>query len=398
MQGQLIQLEKDCGIKWLEFSIGDIFDVGTGSLVDVKTAKKGNIPRISVQTTDNGILGYFDEYLENARYFENFITVNFFGIAFYHHYRASVEMKVHTLKLKEHEFTKQEGVFFSALLNKRFDSLYSYGNQLSSSKIKNDGFKIMLPAITENNETSIAFDFIEKFINMLGAERLATIQGERQSKLSAYLIATGLKDYDLTSDESAALESFETVSWSKFKIEDVLDWQKNISELNPLHLKSLSVSDEKKYPFYGQSTTNNGVIEYRHLVDDVLNNDLGKPTILIHSNNQNTVYLETPFYLKDGHGATSVLQSEHLNKITAKFLIGSIKKVILQKYTYNAKATKIELKGTYIALPINQDGSPNYDYMSLYIAAMQKVVIKNVMDSLDIRIDKTAEILTNDVQ
>lgn len=120
---------------------------------------------------------------------------------------------------------------------------------------------------------------------------------------------------------------------------------------------------------------------------------MGLPTILIHSNNQNTVYLETPFYLKDGHGATSVLQSEDLNKLTAQFLMGSIKKVIFQKYTYNSKATKIELKGTGIILPVNSEGKPNYEYMKLVILAMQKVVIKNLVNELDLRIEKTSEII-----
>lgn len=71
---------------------------------------------------------------------------------------------------------------------------------------------------------------------------------------------------------------------------------------------------------------NNGIISYLSLADKVLNNPNGKPTILIHSNNQNIVYLETPFYLKDGHGATSVLQSEFLNEKIALYLMTSIKK------------------------------------------------------------------------
>jgi len=60
------------------------------------------------------------------------------------------------------------------------------------------------------------------------------------------------------------------IAWGEFRIEDVLEWQRNISELNPLYLDALSVSDEKKYPFYGQATANNGIIEYRHLEDVVL--------------------------------------------------------------------------------------------------------------------------------
>ena len=226
---------------------------------------------------------------------------------------------------------------------------------------------------------------MEKFVATLHAERVAT--------LHAYLMATGLNDYTLTDDEHDALDSLDAVAWGQFKIEDVLVWQRNISELNPLHLDSLTVSAEKKYPFYGQATTNNGIIEYRHLNDDVLNNKLGKPTILIHSNNQNTVYLDSPFYLKDGHGATSVLQSEHLNKMTAQFLMGSIKKVILQKYSYNAKATKIELKNTVINLPIKSDNTPDYDCMTLFVIAMQKVVIKNVVDHFDMRLEATSKII-----
>jgi hypothetical protein len=209
-------------------------------------------------------------------------------------------------------------------------------------------------------------------------------------KEDTYFAATGLKDYKLTHAEQAALDRLDSVAWGTFKIEDVLVWQRNISELNPLHLDSLTVSEEKKYPFYGQATTNNGIIEYRHLKDEVLNNKLGKATILIHSNNQNTVFLDTPFYLKDGHGATSVLQSEHLNKITAQFFMASIKKVILQKYTYNSKATKIELKNSDINLPVKSDNTPNYEYMTLVISAMQKVVIKKVVDYLDLRIEKLA--------
>ncbi len=377
-------------VEWGEFKIGDLFEIGTGSLVDIKSANEGKTPRISVQTTDNGILGYFDESIENVRYFENFISVNFFGISYYHPYRASVEMKVHTLKLKNRDFINSEGIFISAMINKRFDGLFSYGSQLSSSKLKNDDFKIQLP--TKNGK--IDFEFMESFIAELEAERVIELEAEKIAELEAYLIATGLKDYTLTVEEQQALDDFENhkIIWREFRIEDVLIWQQKITELNPLHLDSLTLTDEKKYPFYGQATVNNGIIEYRHLVDDVLNNKKGKSTILIHSNNQNTVYLETPFYLKDGHGATSVLQSDYLNKLNTLFFISSIKKVILNKYSYNAKATKIELKNTLIYLPV-QNTKPDYSIMETLISAIQKLVIKEVVLYADRKIAATKKVI-----
>lgn len=106
------------------------------------------------------------------------------------------------------------------------------------------------------------------------------------------------------------------------------------------------------------------------MTKNVLNNEFGKPTILIHSNNQNIVFLETPFYLKDGHGATSVLQCEKLNRVNQMFIIASIDKVIKRKYSYNNKATKIELKNTVIKLPI-KNGKVDFEFMENYISELE---------------------------
>ena len=149
----------------------------------------------------------------------------------------------------------------------------------------------------------------------------------------------------------------------------MLQWQPQ-KEIDPLKLKELKDETEQTYPFYGQATTNNGIISFNQLTNTVLNNVDGKPTILIHSNNQNIVYLETPFYLKDGHGATSVLQSEYLNKVNQMFIVASIDKVIKAKYSYNNKATKIELKNSIINLPIKK-GKVDFEFMNSFIAELE---------------------------
>lgn len=161
------------------------------------------------------------------------------------------------------------------------------------------------------------------------------------------------------------------VKYKEYRIEEVLTWQSQ-KEIDPLKIPELTEKSETVYPFYGQATLNNGIISYLSLSDSVLNNPEGKPTILIHSNNQNIVYLETPFYLKDGHGATSVLQSEFLNEKIALYLISCIKKVILKKFSYNEKATKIALKNTYIQLPIDDNEEIDYAYMERVISNIEE--------------------------
>ena len=161
------------------------------------------------------------------------------------------------------------------------------------------------------------------------------------------------------------------VNFKEYRIEDVLTWQPQ-KEIDPLKIPDLTVQSNVVYPFYGQATLNNGIISYLSITERVLNNPEGKPTILIHSNNQNVVYLETPFYLKDGHGATSVLQSEFLNEKIALYLMTSIKKVITKKFSYNEKATKIALKNTYIQLPVDDNEKIDYEYMERCISELEE--------------------------
>ena len=281
---------------------------------------------------------------------------------------------------------KSSILFFTVIFNKQKQNLLSGLVRNVDKAFLNA--KIHLP--TKNGE--IDFAFMENFIAELEAERIAELEAERIAELEAYLSATGLQDYTLTKEEEKALQGFEGVEFEEFRIEDVLDWQPQ-KEIDPLKLDNLKDVNQKLYPFYGQATLNNGIISYNQLVEKVLNNKEGKSTILIHSNNQNTVYLETPFYLKDGHGATSVLQSEKLNKLNALYFMSSIKKVILSKYSYNAKATKIELKNTLISLPSSQ-GVPLYAYMEVFIKAVQKLVIKEVVEYADRKIAATREEVT----
>ena len=198
------KLEKEfikSGGRWTEYRIGELFEIETGSLVKTSDLFEGAIKRISAKSTDNGVIGSFNTYdLEDARHFENFISVNFFGDVFYHAYEASVEMKVHVLHLKDYSFTEKTGLYISAAIKQALKNKFGYGNQLSSSKLKNEEFYISLPM--QNDE--LAFSFMERYIQELEAERI--------EELEAYLKATGLKNYALNTDDVKALDEFEQIS------------------------------------------------------------------------------------------------------------------------------------------------------------------------------------------
>lgn len=306
-------------VKWGEFNLGDLFEVNTPKrrfdANKVTVLETGRYPYVVRLGSNNGHKGFINE---NKIHLNEGNTISFgqdTATIYYQEQPYFTGDKIKVLKAKNERFSKNNAQFFISTMMKAFSSFSWGSSSFSVGAIKKQ--KLNLP-ISKNGK--IDFDFIGAFLSELELEKAET--------LDSYLLSKGLKEYSLSSKDKSALHKLETTKWDSFRIEDVLDWQMGISELNPLHLDSLSVSNEQKYPFYGQSTSNNGVIEYRNLKDDVLNNKPSKPTILIHSNNQNTVYLETPFYLKDGHGATSVLQSDQLDKMNAQFIIASIKKVI----------------------------------------------------------------------
>ena len=376
--------EKLVNVEWGESKVSDLFSVNTSNKrfdankVKISKDKRG-YPYIVRQSTNNGRRGYIQESPEDLNEKNTIAFGQDTATMFYQSEPYFTGDKIKILKPKFKEFNQDNAQFFLTAMEKSFSS-FSWGSSSFNVKIiENQIVKIPV------KDGKPDFEFMESFIAELEAERIA--------ELEAYLEVTGLSDCDLTEDEKRALDNYDELHFKSFKIEELLDWQKGISEINPLHLDSLTVSDNATYPFYGQSTVNCGVIRHVDLNPKVLNNKNSRPTILIHSNNQNIVFLETPFYLKDGHGATSVLNSDELTKNNALFFMSSIRKVITEKFAYNNKATKIALKSTYVDVPINNLDRVDYSSMELLISAIQKVVIKDVVEYAGTKIEAHKEVI-----
>ena len=353
-------------IEWGEFKIGDLFEIQNTLSFNKSKLKQGFEYDYVTRTSQNqGIL--------QETGFVNKKNINPSGIwslgllqmdFFYRHkpwYAGQFVRKI----IPKFQVTRYSTIFFTIALNKLKKKLLTVLVRNVDKVFINS--KIQLP--TKNNKPD--FDVMENLISELETQKI--------KELESYLSVSGLNDYTLTQEEIEILDNFENgnVEWGEFKIEDLLNWQSQ-KEIDPLAIDELKDEKEQMYPFYGQATINNGVISFLRLTNKVLNNPKGKPTILIHSNNQNIVYLETPFFLKDGHGATSVLQCEELNRLNQMFIIASIDKVIKHKYSYNNKATKIELKNTVIQLPTKKR-KIDFDIMEILTSVIQKLVIKDVV-------------------
>lgn len=373
------------GGKFQEYKIGNLFDIHptkTYKMTNPKLFKNyGNTPVVTNSSIRNGITGYVNlNPTEKGGIITYSDTTTSEGIFFQPDDFIGYSHVQGLYPFDKQKWNEKSLLYFVVLFKKSAAGRFDYANKFNREIAKN--MLVSLP--TKNNQ--IDFDYME--------ERIRVLEEERIRVLESYLKVSGLTDCNLAKEEEKILHSIQhgNIKFKEFKLEDILNWQPQ-KEIDPLKIKELTVIGKNKYPFYGQATINNGIISYECLKSEVLNNTLSSPTILIHSNNQNCVYLETPFYLKDGHGATSVLQNKNLNELNAQFLISCIKKVIIARFSYDEKATKIALKNTYIQLPVSDNNQIDYAFMETYIRAIEKKVIKNVIDWKDAVIAKTKEVV-----
>lgn len=158
--------------QWKEYSISDLFltekvgrkiQVPTGSYIEKKLLKEGQIPRITVTGVNNGICGYYEELTNNPNYrvYENFISVSFLGTVFYHPYKASLDMKVHSLKLKNKELNEYIGGYIVSVIKKSIQN-NDYADQISSTALPQ--LKIKLPVDIDGNPN---FAYMEEYMQNL---------------------------------------------------------------------------------------------------------------------------------------------------------------------------------------------------------------------------------------
>ncbi len=89
----------------------------------------GKTPRISATNTDNGILDYYKDIDDkNYRVFENFISVSFLGTVFYHKCKASLDMKIHCLKLKNKELNREVAFYLTSIIRQALKNIEEWIN------------------------------------------------------------------------------------------------------------------------------------------------------------------------------------------------------------------------------------------------------------------------------
>lgn len=327
--------------EWKSFDIAELFitepnknklQVPTGSAIARKDLEDGDIPRITVTGINNGIVGHYKNIdSSDYRVFENFISVSFLGTIFYHPYRASLDMKVHCLRLKNKELNSHIALFLISVIKKRI-SYFAYNDQLSSTVLPQ--LSLLLPV--KDNEPN--WQYMENYI-----QNLYKLESNRISSVAAYV-------------ENPLEKRVDIAKWRRFTINELFN---NIQQG-----KRLKKHDqiEGEIPFVMAGITNTGVAN--HISNPIVMFPKNSITIDIFGN---TFYREYEFSAGDDTGVYWNTTQTY-SKNVMLFLVAVIQKTIKESFDFSDKLRSSKSSDIAISLPATANNTPDWQYMEDYVS------------------------------
>jgi len=372
--------------------VGDLFNVDTGSLVDKMYLHSGSCERISVTSSQNGVIGKYDDSIDipNIRYYSNFISINFFGKAFYHPGKASVEMKVHVLTLKSGQpFTESLGLYLATQLNNLFGhGKYGYGSQLSSSMLKHDDFYLLIP-VTDSGQLDI--QYMEQYIKRIEAQYIKRIEAQYIKRIEAYLSVLGydsIDDCELSSQDLKVLSGPD--EWGEFRIDKLFD----IYPTNHYDLTNDLLFDENGInPVVTNSEVDNGITGFTNLKTNMPGNMI---TFSDTTSERSIFYQADPFVGYSHVQGLHPINGHQWLKKELLYFMTAFRVASTGKYNYGSKFNRQKALDEVVYLPVHDDGSIDYDYMNAYITAIEKKKVLKLKQAMDHKLDLYREMSHQD--
>lgn len=371
-------------VEWGEYRLGDLFEKVKVNTLKYKTKdlpskpnEENPLPALTAGIQNQGLNNYVPK--EGATILQNVISISAnganTGATFYQPHEFTVLQDAYAIEWKftEEVLSSNAYLFITSSISRVIYGKYEWTNKAGWERIKDE--LIQLP--TRGGE--IDYEFMERFIAELNVQRLA--------ELNAYLIITGLRDYELSEAERTCLARFERgeTQWEEFQLAKVF-YIKNAGNI----LGSDVVLGSGTTPYLCASRENNavsGCISYKEELKNQGN------CIFIGGKTFVLTYQEKDFYSNDSHNLIfQVKAEEHRTKIKQFYMLTCIEKGLSHKYSWGNSISYRKVQEDKVLFPI-KGGEVDFAEMELLISAVQKLVIRDVVAYADRRIATTAEVI-----
>ncbi|MDO4228149.1 restriction endonuclease subunit S, partial [Neisseria sp.] len=199
------------------------------------------------------------------------------------------------------------------------------------------------------------------------------------AELEAYLSAAGLKDYTLTEAEQQALNCLSELQWREFNLQNLFGKSTRGKRLKSADRISGSL------PFVTAGEADTGVSAF-----------IGNKVEIFNANTVTIDMFGSAKYRNYQYGGDdhiAVVHTDKLHPMAVLFVTAAIHKASYTgQFNYGRNFYAKDADELNIILP-EKNGSPDYEFMQTLLSAIQKLVIKDVVQYADRKIAATKNVI-----
>lgn len=343
-------------VEWGEFKVKDIFEVTNSKPYhknNLKITKKG-IPYITRTSFNNGL----EEIVENINVHKNPKNTISLGAENADFFYQSVEYitgnKMYIIQ--NDNISKNVGIFLvQSFRNSIKDCGFGYGKGLTGTRFKER--IVMLPMDSQGQPN---WQFMEDYIKQEQKQQVQKIIDYYERKL-----------VELAGD----VVGLDKVEWKTFRFTEVFqDIQRG------KRLTKANQTDGPK-PYISSTSENNGV-------DAFIGNETGVRKFedvltLANSGSVGSTFYQQFEFVASDH--VTALKSENADKYAYLFLSTVVKR-LEEKYSFNREINDTRIKREKVILPADENGNPNFQYMSDFVKKLELDKVQEVLEYIYIYI------------
>lgn len=341
-------------VNWNDYYLTDFFRIQKGNQNNMSSLQDGLVPLVSAKKCDNGYKQFIAP--NNKELFSgNIITLNNdgdggAGIAYYQPFEMALDTHC-TALIPKIEMSRYHMLFISLCITKQ-RSRFGHGHSINNSRLRT--FKFMLPATIEGTPD---WQFMEAYMK----QQEQAILKPTIERLCKQLITNELMGGGKLSN----------LTWKEFVFGDEFSITATGSGID----KNKLIKGEGEKPYITRTDCLNGIDGFIPEQASKYRMDEGN-VITIGLDTQTVFYQPKAFYTGQN---IQIIRHPQLDKHNAMFLIVAIQKLV-ERFSWGSYgATLTRLRKSRIYLPANQDGEPDFAFMSSFMQQVEQDILSTTL-------------------
>ena len=358
-------------VKWGEYRLGDLFEINPTKWYKLTNeqilSENGTVPLVSNSSTDNGVMGFSNlEATNSGNTISCSDTTLGAGTMYYQKDGFIGYQHIQHLVPKFFPFNQSIALYIISVCRVATSNAgYDYAH-----KFNRDAMNSTTIHLPQTSNGKIDFDFMESFV----------------AELSAYLEVSGLDNYELSSEEKNCLLCTK-VCWKEYRLGDLFDI---FSYKKRFDANKVTLVEKNGHPYIVRQGSDNG---QKGLIkeDEAFLNDGN--TISFGQDTATMFYQEKAYFTGD---KIKILKPkfEWFGKENAQFFLASMHRSFSSFSWGSSSFSKGVIENQKIYLPTTGDDRIDFNYISVLISAIQKLVIKDVVQFTNRKLDTYKNIVS----